>query len=404
MSLIQISKKDAGGGVSPLRQVLSITVIDKFFLIGAAAGLFGSLVLGIYVWFMRAGIFTVDGRYHSIRWLHAFTQFYLFMTPFILGFLIQSAPKLFETGKALPKAVHLILPVTICAAVISLLAPDMILGPVLISICCWGLALGFLPNFLSSAAIVKLRFGTPVIVGLLSLGAGVFLDLGVPINALLLFWQGIVSIILATGQQFLAGVLGGRRATPKACGSMLVLFAACAAAIVGIKNGWEGFDKAAAILASLTLLTFLYSTAAWSLLTRLKQPLALAFFYAHIWALIGAAMLWNTWNADAALHAWGIGFAFTLIIGVSLRLIEWLTDKSPLAGPAALILLSLWQFVASVRTFDSLYGFSHEVLWIGASAALIVLASWASSLATCAFPLIYKQAKILLRTTAKQRA
>ena len=137
MALIQISKNNKERAPdSRVKHPFSIVLIDKFFLLGAIAGLFGSLILGIYVWLMRSGLVLPDVRYHSLRSFHATMQFYLFLTPFILGFLLQSGSKLLELEKPLPRMTGIILPLTITGAIFMLFYPQFAVGTWFIATAC----------------------------------------------------------------------------------------------------------------------------------------------------------------------------------------------------------------------------------------------------------------------------
>lgn len=396
VSLVKISKPaaDSPPAACHLSRMLPAVTIDKFFLVGALAGFFGSIMLGAYVWLMRSGLLPANPHYHSLRSLHAFMQFYLFMTPFILGFLIQSAQKLCESQRPLAPAARLALPATVLAAAALLIAPETPLAPYLLAMSIWGVAACMIPLLLAAPLPILLRFGAFAVFGLTCLGAGVFFDLGQAPHALTLFWLGIVPIIFATAQQFIAGVLGGARPSSGASSIMIVLYSAAALAIVS-NDGSQASSSCAAFLATTTLIAFLTATRAWKIFLHLREPIGFAFTFAHMWALGGALLLWlGPAQADSVLHVWGIGYALTLIIGVSLRLIGWITDTQPMNERTQVLLLATWQIVPLVRGLQAVLPFPRFAIWLSSACAVAVLAAWAASIATSVYGVVSEQARI----------
>ncbi|MBN8548213.1 MAG: NnrS family protein [Deltaproteobacteria bacterium] len=395
MSLVKISKPHSQGRAVSCKfsSMLPVITIDKFFLIGALAGFFGSITLGAYVWLIRSGLLPVSTRYHSMRELHAVMQFYLFLTPFILGFLIQSAQKLFETQITLPRAAQLALPATILAAIAILLAPGSILVSAILAASIWGVAACLALLFLHATWPVRLRFGGFAIFGLFSLGAGAFFDLGIPGHALKLFWLGVVPIILATAQQFIKGLLGGRQPAPLASIVTIGLFLGTALALL-LPEESQSASPVATILALLTFIVFLFSTCRPATFQHLRSPIGVAFACAHIWALLGAVILsQGSAYADSVLHIWGIGYAVTLILGVSMRIIPWIIETQPISSSIQIVLLLTWQVVPIVRGLQPFYPFPRIAVWIASICALAALAVWAAAIVSSVVAVVSRQFK-----------
>ena len=406
MSLVQVSKRDHTQPPVPsaIAKMLSFVLIDKFFLLGAAAGLFGSIGLGSYLWLIRSGLVEVDTSVfavRSLRELHAMMQFYLFFTPFILGFLLQSSAKLFESRIPLPRAVRLALPGTVTAAIALILWPASPLAPVIISACIWGVALAMVPHLIAAPWPIRLRFGLFAILGLLSLGIGPFTKIELPTTSLLVFWMGIVPIIFATAQQFIAGVLEGRRPTAKE--SLLTLLLLIVTGItLGQRDEGALQSSLSAVLALLTFLVFIYSTNATIALRRLNNSFGAAFVFAHIWACVGALLLAaGPLQADSVLHLWGIGYAVTLIIAVSMRLIAWITEVKLLSENSTIALLTAWQIVPALRGFQTVVPYSPTLVWIGVGVGALVLAIWAGTIAISVFSMLRSQYRALCGAQAR---
>ena len=405
MSLVQISKSSTATQTRSchLSRMLPAVTIDKFFLLGALAGFFGSIILGAYVWLMRSGLLPANPQYHSLRSLHAFMQFYLFLTPFILGFLIQSAQKLFESRRPLPQAVRMALPATVLAAVALAIGPQTPLAAYLLAGSIWGVAACMIRLLILSSLPVLLRFGVLAVFGLTCRGEGVFFDLGIATQAVTLFWLGIVPIILATAQQFVVGVFGGTRPSPRASLLVLALYST-AAWVIASNDGSPASSSYAAIFAVATLLTFLFATRAWSIYRRINEPIGVAFAFAHLWAISGAILLWQgPALSDSVLHVWGIGYALTLIIGISLRLIGWITDTQPMSNRTQIVLLAAWQVVPLVRGLQALLPFPHFAVWLSSACAVGVLGSWAAALITSVYSVVSEQLRIMRETRSKFR-
>lgn len=402
MALVSITtKKKVGPSSCPFRNGFSVALLDKFFLVGSIAGLFGSVGLGAFVWLQRSGLLGIAPNYQSMRSLHATMQFYLFLTPFILGFFIQSAPKLFGSQKPLHPAVQLSLPGTIGAAIVLAISPGSYLASTILALCCGGLAASILPAFAAASREIQLRLGILCLIGLGSLGIGAFSDLGNPVTSLLLFWFGIVAIILATAQQFIAGVLGGSYPSTKSSTLTLILFLVTGTVLL-ISRGGNSLSSA---LALATFINFLHSTGAHRMFGRIgRDPLALAFTTAHFWALAGSALLaFGTIQTDSVLHIWGIGYAMTLTMAISLRLISWMSHTAALSDRWIMILLALWQTVPFVRGLQGLYPFPSYAVLLSFTCACFVLICWTGAICKSVFIGIRNQLELLQVVRAQNK-
>ncbi|MBX7144404.1 MAG: NnrS family protein [Oligoflexia bacterium] len=376
MALVSISKKRpqaAAFASCPFRRMFSVVVIDKFFLLGVCAALFGSLLLGVPLWLMRSGIIQAHSAYQSTRNLHALVQIYFFLVPFILGFYIQSAPRIFETGEMLPRWVALTLPGSILAAVLFVLMPHALIPKLLLSANCFTVLAAVLLQLPKTSLEIHLRVGFFSALGLTILSCGPFWDLADSSDSLLLFWLGIVPIVLATSQQFIAGVLGGKRASPAQNAMTLVLIISSGAALLG------QLTSLFCALALGAIASFAIGTGFFSALKHWQEPLGLTFILSHCWAIVGI-LLASFSTADAALHALALGYAVTLILGVSLRLTAWLTDTPEPSPARSITLLTLWQLFVFTRSFDGTLTLSPLMTAAASLACALALSAWAIAL------------------------
>lgn len=395
MSVVQITKRAPDNSEScPFRRALLFSLADKFFLIGALAGLFSGIALGAYVWLMRSGIVPMHSTYQSMRSLHSFVQFYLFLTPFILGFLIQSAPKLFESRTPLLPLIRKAIPAVIISALAKCFFPESPLPSIALALSLWSAAASLLPQLLNAERQIQLRFGIFVLISLISLGFGSFIDLGAPEKSLILFWFGIISIIFGTGQQFIAGALQGSRPSSRQSLTTLLLFLAAGLALYFRRDSTG--DILAAGLAVLTILSFLRSTGARVLLSKASDPLGFAFISAHFWALVGAVtLIGGPSRADAVLHLWGLGFAASLIIAISLRITAWITNVTLLSERLTLGLLLLWQLAPFTRGLEKILSLPESLILVGAGASATVLILWVAVISFSVLAVLIKQIRAI---------
>lgn len=380
MSLVSINKKREVS-TPPQQKVgraFTITVIDKFFLLGALAGSFSSICIGIYLWLQLSGLVAISAVYQTLRSLHAFMQFYLFLVPFILGFFIQSTPKIFEARVPIRPSLKVLIPLSFLAGIPFLLTPASLIGRAFLAAACWMTAVGMLPAILETTRAVKVRVGLPSLLGLLCLGAGTLVEL-TPVRALILFWGGVAPIIFATAQQFIAGVLGGSRPSLPAASTNFFLYLA---ALFCLYLSHE-LERVPAILSSGiclgTVLLYLRSVLFWRTYRRWFEPLGAAFLFAHIWAIIACVVLGTgAIYSDSVLHLFATGYAVTLIIGVSLRVIAWVTDTPAVNDKLLLVMLVGWQFVPLSRGLQPFLNLPSSWVLFSSVAGSLVLLLWAT--------------------------
>lgn len=378
MALVSISKKrpdDSAINSCPFRRMFSIVVLDKFFLLGICAALLGSLALGVPLWLMRDGVIAFHPYYSWGRETHALIQFYLFLLPFILGFYIQSTPKLFETGAPMPTWVGLSLPGTFLTAVCIIALPGWLVGKLLISANCLLVLAAVLTQLGKTNLSICLRMGFLSVIGLLALATGPYWGFSSPVSSLLLMWLGIISIILATSQQFIAGVLGGKRASSLQNAITLTLFV-----LAALSLKMQVF-LGAALLATATFVNFWHSTGFYAALRRWREPFVLGFLGASLWAIVGTLLIaQSATQADAPLHALALGYAVTLILVVSLRLTSWLTNYPELGAAKTIGILSLWHFFVIGRVFDGALQFNAQLVMATSICGALALLTWAWTL------------------------
>lgn len=375
--LVQLQKL----GPSPIAsRRFSPSMVDKFFAAGALASFLGGAGIGAHLWLMQNGKMPVAWNYASLRSIHALVQTYLFLGLFILGFLLQSAPKVLKVKASARGISFMALPSLVVGILLFLHSPEGVTPRLFFAAPFFGTFLFI--AFLTYRGREDLReiYSAWVLMGLLGLGMSPWFSVERPENAVVFLWSGVVPIVFAAGQQFLSAFLGGKR-----LGKWVnrLLFACYASALIfmlaarATENALLWHISGA--FAFLTLLIYLSGTDAIKAASKLLvEPLAFAFVTGYFWALAAAAII--AWigpsQLDSCFHLFVLGWLSTLIISVSSQVLRAISGTFLLSRRLVLILLIVWQLVPVGRGLRYLTqlppGFSHAVL----TAATIVLFPW----------------------------
>jgi hypothetical protein len=377
-------------------------LVHKFFLLGALFGLIGTAWLGVHMWLMLNGQLEMQGLlYFIFKQLHALVQMDLFLGLFIVGFLLQTAPKLFEIPDPTPRWSLWILVPMLLAGFCLIVFPHQHLHRYLLAVSFFSTAAVFCTYYRRATLQNRLRLGVLSIFGLCVLGFSPFVDISNPLTALAIFWCGVFAIIIAVSQQFIIWVLGGLKLQPAQSSIMLVLFF-CASASVVLALTFPNFldlgIRPLAIFSLLTLLYFFLATRAAVISWRkLSEPLALAFSMSQFWAITGAGILFlGVQHADATLHLWATGVAVTLILAVSCRVVGVLSGNEVFGSRVLVSMLLFWQIVPFGRGLRGFLALPAWFSWITGAAAIGVFCVWSAAI-------FWRIAQIINRQLALRR-
>lgn len=378
-SLINIGNKKTGR-IKPRHRM---SVVDKYFFLGFCGGFIGSAWLGVHLWLMRNGQIIVSPHYISLRLLHAYIQFYLFLGLFILGFSLHAMPRILRTEIQTPKWGSFLFILLVIGVFLEWMYPQFLYGPVIM----------FTPFFFASMFIASLcrlsarndviTIGVPVTFGLFCLALGAFFDLSIPRNALYLFWFGVAPIIFGTGQQFISGFLGGQKMSISWTRIFLLayvgsLFFAIIHEIspdyeILCTYGFAGMNIAALII-------YIIATNLRRATSVLNHPLSWAFCIALFWAIIGNIFILQGGFVDEALHMWALGWAVTLIIATSSQIVSFLANKT-YYRTRIIIALLIWQLVPLGRSLSMTFHLRGDFSLVVAAATATVFILWGLPLA-----------------------
>lgn len=358
-------------------------VVDKFFLTAYLAGLIGIAYLGIHLWMILNGLIPARASYLFMRQAHAEIQIFLFLGLFILGFMFQASPKLFGVPRTTSRW---------CLTVPALL----LLG---VALRLWPIIDGADYVLLTAAMAAAAVFLSPVVGGpgmclsdplrglaaISLVGAVVspWIDIGEPVGALLVFWWAWGGFLFIGCQQFISGMLEGRKLAGRpgqfVAGLYLVSCIALAVAAWGpVRWGIAGTVFGA--LSLVVLLSFLWAAGAvGGLKKNWRSILGITFLLSFAWALAGSLMLLRgAVYVDLALHAWALGWATTLLVPISLRILSFLGEEPQPDARLVVSLVLLWQLVPLGRTLGHML--TPQMAWVVGIAASIVYIFWGAAL------------------------
>lgn len=364
----------------------SAFLADKIFVVGMVIGFLSMGVIGVMLWLGINGQIGLPSLYPVWKAAHATLQLHFFIGLFILGFLMQAAPKLLMVSVPLHAATKYLFPVFVLAFLAYIVRLEAI-GMVLTSAVYLGAAASLVPLIKKAANEDIERVGIPCMVGTISLGLGSWFDLSSPVASLALFWWGMVSVILGVAPQFIAGVLGGTKLGKTETRVISGLFVLSGLTILNLTVVntpalWVLFS----LLTTSTFATYLCFTHIFRVLLapegKIFEPFVVGFLVSWVWAFVGSLLsLEGLGAADAALHAWGIGFATTMIIAVSSRVIGYVTMVEIIPEKIFLVVLAIWQLVPVGRSLRHLLVLPPSFSWLVGLATILVLSAWLGGIA-----------------------
>ena len=343
--LVQIGAKKKPSSL--LEKISAGTIADKYFTVGALACFFGVAGFGAHMWLMLNGQQELTTKYIDFKTLHILIQYYLVFGVFILGFTIQAGAKLLGVPKKPP---------------IILLFPLLLM---IVGTTCWYIYSGFIHALLTVSASFlmvffyilrlyfksggKARFFSTFLLsfGLLSFSITPYVDLTSPTVGPCIFWLAICPFILTASEQFISGILEGKRLGKEETKILLLLFSI--SSLVALSGLF--YSEMFRVLGCLSIVILSYYIYQVGLLRKsaiLKfTPLSIAVAISFIWAYIGSVLLifGGASQADSVFHIWTTGLGFTLILAVSCQVVGFLSGGDVLKKKQIIFLILFWQLV-----------------------------------------------------------
>ena len=345
MSLIKINNK---------KESCSKTIADKFFLLGAFLGFFGTTYLGVHLLLMQIGIIQNNKDYEYYKIIHILLQNYFFFGFFILGFFIQAHHKIFEIENLKPQKALLNIPISILGFIFILISTNSTFARFLIVV-------PFLYSLILLFKITKvcdlkkkITLCLPSLIGLLTFIILIFSNLTSTILSLLLLWSGSIAFIFVAGQQFVSGVLGCSKLSFRS--GIIFNFFYLSSIIVLILFSTQTISnnlywRIFIVLSLSTILSFFFGCKIYKInFAANKDVLKIAFPICLLWAIIGLIFSFDgVYKADKLIHILATGWLLPLIIFVSSRVFNHFSNKNIFSDKILIIFLFLWQIVPITR-------------------------------------------------------
>jgi hypothetical protein len=339
--------------------------VDKFFLTAVLSGFIGLAYLGVHLWLMRSGVIGARQSYPIFKTAHAWIQLFLFFGLFCLGFAVQAAPKLLGVKGRMPQQCYLPLVLLPLGVVLKCFSAIPWLGSILLSAGFAVVLAAFVQLSKKAASSERHSIRNFIVLGMLGFIAGAWMPVERSDFALLVFWIGLMPIILGAAQQFVSGFLGGRILSPELSNVILtahlITSGLMVAGCISSEHKHIAFQVAAAC-ALLVLILYGLGVGLWSSLSSVaNSPLHLAFALAWLWACLAPlAYQFVPLTLDMFLHQWTIGLGVTLVMAVSCQVLGFVSGKQLFSNAVLFSGLILWQIVPLFRTFSWLdsYAFS----------------------------------------------
>lgn len=350
--------------------------IETFFAFGALAAVAG-VGLGAYLWLVLNGEAALTPAYLTLRRAHVYVQLFLFFGAFVLGFLLQAAPRLLQVPRRPVRHSPALLLLLLAGTASAVTDPAAVWPRSLLAAPPALLAWQVAPLVIAARPELRERFGAWIASALIASAAAAFLEIERPVDGLCYFWLATVPASLGTEQQFLAAFCGGRYPNRRQALLLFAGYLAVAGALLYGRHGGAGPSfRLAGGLAGLQLAAY----AAWTGMANAfkrsgSSPLALALSLGTVWALVGAALLAAGGDAyaDLALHAWAIGWMFPLILAISAQVLRSAGAGFALGDGAVWCLILLWQIVPLGRAGLHLTAAGGLPLTVAAVSVLVVV-------------------------------
>lgn len=384
MPLVQIGDTKA----TPPKRKRNAPSADLFFSAGIIFAIIGTGILGTLLWLSLRGQIHIPSNYQSLRTTHALLNLYGFLAAFIVGFLLQAGPKIFGVNKPVHQgslAVFLLY-----TTGIALLLFDIALGAFLLS-AAFFLTMLLVADLLAAATTTtRLTLGIPCLIGLFAFAIGIFLPFERPFVALALLWTALLPITMSVSQQITKNLFDGKSLTSS---HSLVLFGAWSIAVFALACFsldvlkdlmWSSFS----LFAMVTLLLYFCFTQTWRALFS-KNAYGLGIGISWLWALIATVVSFRgALYVDFIFHLLAIGFASTLILSVSSRVVSAITQFEVFSDRGFYILLFFWQTVPIERGLKPFLPLPHFFTWVAVCCAFGVLIVWATAIFRSLFKFI----------------
>ena len=355
---------------------------DNFFSLGILAAIVGTCLLGTYLWLARTGQVRLPGNYLALRSAHAYLQLYGFIGSFIIAFLLQAGRMVFGVQVAPRSGTKFVFFVFALGIVLTTFVNSNF-GPALLSLCFLSTIWLLGPLLRSAPAQVQRSVGAPCVAGLVGFAISALGPVDTATYSIVAFWSSVVPVAMSVAQQIMRNLFNTKML------SGISLLAVYGCWIISVGLGWSCImrtsDSGEWILfaAAVVTTTFLFVALTGAYRTILaRDEYAIGFVLAWSWLMLGAlGLLYGPGYADYALHLWGAGFAMTLILNVSTRVVGSITNSTVFPGKVFQALILLWQLVPLGRGFGGISPTLHASSWITTFVALVVVVGWASGLA-----------------------
>lgn len=367
--LVQIAK-------CPNSNFRVISLIDKFFLLGIVSGVLGGVGLGSYLWLSFSGFLNITPNFLFIRKLHALLQINLFLGSFILGFCLHAAPKLIGSRNFANSLSILFIPSLVIGFIFSMIWPDSVIGSFLLSVPFAIVAAFILRMSFSAATRGNFWLAYPLVYGLLVLAFIPFSDLINPQKNLNLFLLSIMQIIFATGQQFITGILSGRR---------LPLLFAVSVLLINILIGFlyivdldQNYKALVSTCICMEFIIYIWGTGSHRAFKTWKNSgFALSVAAGNLWLIVSALMfVFNLVPAAYILHTLALGYALPITIVTSCRIMAALSGLPVINDKNLFTLIAFWQIVPLSRLVHFVYPNASLVSLIFLITVVVLILVW----------------------------
>ena len=328
---IVIGSRPEASGSCPMRNAAIGPIADKFFLLGVLSGVLGGALLGVTIWLSKLGLYQLS-NYAALRELHIVIQTYLYFGLPVLGFVLQTAPRVLQLKVQTTVAAYLLIPLLFLGLTFRLLMPTAAIGGVISALPFILCALFVAGAALRSKIAFRYQYASWLVFSLVSFSVFSFISLVNITKALLFFWFTLTPVSFMTGQQFIVSFLGGRRLDGKE--NFLLQVAFLVAALLLLWSDVSSYPflwRLSGLAVCLTLSWYTLRSGLWiSALRNLKSPLGFSFFASYIWAFVGGVLLVlkGMVAADGIFHLWALGWMSTLLMAISCQIITAMSGRA----------------------------------------------------------------------------
>ncbi|MCB0343865.1 MAG: NnrS family protein [Bdellovibrionales bacterium] len=389
--LIQIGRLSGKQPASWRDRSVSGPVADKFFALGAAFAVLGTLIYGLYLWLVLNRVLPLEGNYATLRRAHVVVQVFLFFGLFVLGFISQAGSKVVGAKLEFAAKPLVLLPIYVFGGIGMMFTKPW--AP-------WIVCLTFAAYALRMAYVCLRGCDRPIqamlcILGLSVLAASPFLPLEDQRSALLVTWGGFGSLIFAASVQFIVAFLGGNP-LHRGVGTLFIILH-CTSILLLLAGSTLNLIYPA-LMSLLGLAIYLTATnfKGWFSSVR-TNPLNLAFVSGYLWSIAAWMIVFfsNYSTPDLTLHILATGWAAPLIFAVSSQVVAFLTSRNTLIHRKLWwFLLMAWQLVPLGRGAFHLFALPEWFSLIVAISSAAVILTWAAAIWRAEWTMLRLQASL----------